>query len=313
MDRLCPICESAEFKVLFQAGDRLYRTTRRRFSLVECGSCHAAYLSPTPSPSDLAGFYPFEYWVSSDRAGGLANAYRRAVLRDRLRFVRRSLEESGETGPVVDIGCGGGLFLSLLRKWRPRSAGLDVSPEACSVAWRGYGAPAACGSLFQAPFREASCAAVTMFHVLEHVHDPKRAIEAARGLLRPRGRLVVQVPNADSWQRRLLGKRWIGFDIPRHLVTFRAANLARLLESCGFQVLRRKHFSLRDNPAGFVSSLFPSLDPAVRRARGAAERRAARLLKDCAYFLLVVLAAPFALLEAACRAGATVMVEARKR
>lgn len=152
-----------------------------------------------------------------------------------------------------------------------------------------------------------------MFHVLEHLPDPRAYLDSARELLAPDGRLVVQVPNAASWQFRLLGRAWNGVDVPRHLFDFRDRDMERLLEGCGFAVVRRKYFSLRDNPAGLASSVAPRLDPMARRVRGVREGGARRLIKDLAYFALVVAALPFTALEAACRAGSTVMIEARRR
>jgi hypothetical protein len=152
-----------------------------------------------------------------------------------------------------------------------------------------------------------------MFHVLEHLYDPRAYLNAARSLLAPDGRLVVQVPNLASWQFRLLGRSWNGVDVPRHLFDFRDRDVEKLMEQCGFEVLRRKYFSLRDNPAGLASSLAPSLDPMARRVRHVKESGPARLAKDLAYFALVVSSLPFTVLEAAFRAGSTVMIEARPR
>ncbi len=78
-------------------------------------------------------------------------------------------------------------------------------------------------------------------------------------------------------------------------------------------MVRQKYFSLRDNPAGFATSLAPSLDPMVRRIRQVREGPKARLAKDLLYFALVLSCLPFTVLEAACRAGSTVMIEARKK
>ena len=62
------------------------------------------------------------------------------------------------------------------------------------------------------------CAVVTMFHVLEHLYEPASYLDAARDLLRPDGRLILQVPNAACWQFLLFGERWNGIDVPRHLI-----------------------------------------------------------------------------------------------
>jgi len=117
-----------------------------------------------------------------------------------------------------------------------------------------------------APFARQSCAAVTLFHTLEHLYEPRKYLRAAHELLRPGGRLIIQVPNAACWQFLLLGASWNGVDVPRHLYDFRPADLDRMLDSCGFEVLRRKYFSLRDNPAGLATSLAPGLDPKRRTA-----------------------------------------------
>ena len=311
----CVICGNAKAAPLFDATDRLYHTTARRFRVVRCAECGLVRLDPRPSPEELRTFYPADYWFAPEggAASRLEELYRRLVLRDHVGFVERALRDSGAAGPLLDVGSGGGLFLGMMRQRGFTVVGLDFSREAARVAWRVQQAPSVCADLECAPFRAGSIGAVTMFHVLEHVYDPGAYLRVVRELLAPGGRLVVQVPNAACWQFRLLGRAWNGVDVPRHLSDFRARDLARLLEECGFEVLRRKYFSLRDNPAGLASSLAPSLDPMARRIRPGRETGAARLAKDLAYFALTVASLPFTALEAAAGAGSTVMIEARPR
>jgi SAM-dependent methyltransferase len=311
----CAACNSAETRVLFAATDRLYHTTRRPFHVVACSGCGLLRLDPPPAASELGAYYPDNYWFAPDdtAAGSLAEAYRRLVLRDHVRFVTRALRDTGGNGPVLDVGCGGGLFLRLLQARGFDVIGLDSSPDAAHLAWCRNGVPAVCASLERAPLAPASCAAITMFHVLEHLYDPRPYLAAARALLQPNGRLIVQVPNAACWQYRLLGKAWNGLDVPRHLYNFRARDLEALLTRGGFAVLRRKHFSLRDNPAGLASSVAPGLDPMARRVRRVVEGPAARVAKDLLYFALLCASLPFTMLEAACGAGSTIMLEARPR
>jgi SAM-dependent methyltransferase len=300
---------------LFTASDRLYRTTRKQFQVVACAACGLLRLDPPPGAAELGDYYPANYWFAPDKsaAGSLEEIWRRLVLRDHVRFVTRALAESGARGPVLDVGCGGGLFLRMLRERGYFGIGLDSSADAARVAWKQNGVPAFRASLEAAPVGAGRCAAITMFHVLEHLYDVCPYLLAVRALLAPNGRLIVQVPNAGCWQYRLLGKAWNGLDVPRHLYDFRARDLEMLLETCGFEVLRRKHFSLRDNPAGMASSLAPGLDPMARRVRRVAESPAAKLAKDLLYFALLAAALPFTLVEAACSAGSTIMLEARVR
>jgi SAM-dependent methyltransferase len=302
-------------KTLVRGTDRLYRTTDQAFYVVQCPKCGLMRLYPWPAAADLARYYPADYWFDApgDPSGFLAERYRRLVLGDHVRFVWRALKESGVTGTVLDIGCGGGLFLRMLAERGAKVVGFDYAFSAARVAWRTNNVPALCGSLGSSPIAKESCAAVTMFHVLEHLFDPAAYLREAHSILKPDGRLVVQVPNADCWQFLLFGEYWNGVDAPRHLFHFRARDLYRLLEKCGFEVLRQKHFSWRDNPAGLATTLAPGLDPMSRRIRGVKETPRVTLLKDATYFGLVLASWPFTVLEAACRQGSTIMMEARKK
>lgn len=288
--------------------------------MVECRGCRLIRLNPQPKPSELHRYYPESYWFTADsgKTAQLEQLYRRFVLLDHVLFAERALRESDQPGTVLDVGCGGGLFLQLLKERGNagppgRFTGLDFSLDASSAAWHHAGIPTVCGSLTSVPLKPESCAAVTMFHVLEHLYDPASYLEAAHKLLVPDGRLIVQVPNAACWQFLLFGERWNGIDVPRHLINFRASDLDQLLDTCGFEVLHHKHFSLRDNPPGMATSIAPQLDPMSRRIRKVAESGRQRFWKNLAYLGLVAASVPFTLLEAACRAGATVMVEARKK
>jgi len=311
----CVVCGSDRFARMFRASDRLYRTTAKEFDVVRCGQCGLMRLDPQPPAEELPKYYPASYWFASEGSatGRLEERYRRLVLRDHVRFVETAVRRAGGQAPLLDLGCGGGLFLGMMRERGFRVVGLDFSPEAASVAWQRQRVPAVCGNFERAPLRLGSLACITMFHVLEHAPDPRRVLETAHGLLGAGGRLVVQVPNAASWQCRLLGRSWNGVDVPRHLYDFRDRDLEKLLAASGFEVVRRKYFSLRDNPAGLAISIAPGLDPMARRVRRVPESGMARLVKDLAHLALVVAALPFAAVEAACHAGSTVMLEARKQ
>jgi SAM-dependent methyltransferase len=312
---VCPICGGAQTVPIFRGSDRLYRTTTDIFAVVRCAQCGMSRLEPQPSRDVLRRYYPENYWFAPDpsAASRMEEAYRRLVLRDHVQFVARALAGSKARGPLLDVGCGGGLFLGMMRERGVRVVGLDFSREAAAVAWSRQQAPAVVADFEGAPFRAGSLAAITMFHVVEHLYDAGAYFRAARELLAPDGRLIVQVPNAASGQARLLGHRWNGYDVPRHLFNYRDRDLEAVLARSGFEVVRRKYFSLRDNPAGLASSLAPDLDPMARRVRRMRESNGERLLKDLVYLGLVVGSLPFAMLEAMLGAGSSVMMEARVR
>jgi len=192
----CPGCGDPGVRTLFRARDRLFRTTDKHFLVVECKNCRLIRLEPRPSLQELARYYPDEYWYApqADAASQLEEAYRRFVLRDHVNFVMRAVQESGEKGLLVDVGCGGGLLLRMLRARGLPVLGLETSLPAATSAWKRNGVAVVCGDLSKSPIERGTCAAVTMFHVLEHLHDPVSYLRSARDLLVPGGRLVVQVP-----------------------------------------------------------------------------------------------------------------------
>jgi len=311
----CPACGHRGAQVLYSGSDRLYRTTSARFSVIECSGCRLLRLFPRPTPTELRGYYPDNYWFlpDEDATSRLEELYRRLVLRDHVHFVSRAVKRAGRRGLILDVGCGGGLFLRMMAERGHRVLGLDFSLSAASIAWHGKAIPAVCGTLSKPPVADGSCTAVTMFHVLEHLYDPVEYLESARRVLTDDGVLILQVPNAACWQLLLLGENWTGLDIPRHLFDFKLGDLEILLDQCGFEITRAKFFSLRDNPAGLASSIAPGLDPMARRVRRVPETSGVRLWRDLLYFFLVLAALPFTLVEAAGRAGSTVFVEARKK
>ena len=306
----CPRCESQSYAILLRDSDRLYRATDKTFSVIECAGCALIRLFPRPTPTELASFYPDQYWWEADESptGSLTEWYRRLVLWDHVHFIAASTMPAG---PILDVGSGGGSLVAALRRRGLPAAGLDLSSRAVQMTGSA-GAPAICAALPEAPITAGSLAAVTLMHIIEHVADPVEFLLAARRLLRPGGRLFVQVPNAASWQFLLLGRRWSALDIPRHLFHFRAQDLEDLLVGCGFRVVRRKFFSLRDNPASLATSLVPGWEPVVRRVRGVREPPWVGTFKSLLYFGMVVLSLPFALWEAAAKAGSTILVEAAR-
>jgi len=140
----CLVCGSERFAALFQASDRLYHTTAKKFAVVRCGECGLVRLDPHPGPEELRRYYPDNYWFSPDEtaASRMEEAYRRLVLGDHVRFVARALRGSRARGPLLDVGCGGGLFMGMMRERGFGVIGLDSSREAAAIAWRRQQAPA---------------------------------------------------------------------------------------------------------------------------------------------------------------------------
>ena len=307
----CPACGHELSRTLVTVADGM-RTTAQPLYVVECVGCRLLRLSPWPNANAIRRHYPPGYWLTGGEAHSRIEEYwRRFLLRDHVQFVKSALRRADVAGPVLEVASRGGWFLQQIASRNRPVVAMDFDISAASASWHSKRLPALCGTLARAPFAPKSFAAIVMFQVLEHLFDPASHLEAARELLRPGGRLILQVPNASCWQFLLLGERWSGLDAPRHLIHYRAHDLEILLDRCGFEVERTKYFALRDNPSGLSSSLVPSCDPETRRLSGKPESARMRVVKDLIHQSLTIASLPFTIVEAACHAGSTVMIEAR--
>src|SRR5262245_24289773 len=316
----CPVCLNPVTAPALTGSDLLFESTTKNFTLHTCLSCRCLFLNPMPGDEEIAGFYPTQYWWSSSKSGKgtlktLESIYRKLALRDHIQFIMRSAADRSGV-ELLDVGCGSGTLLGLIKKRGIRPTGVDFSSEAAQVAAKENGVRVVVGSLAEAGFPNHSFDIVTLFHVMEHVTNPRSVLAEVSRILKPDGVVILQVPNIDSWQFKAFGAKWYGLDIPRHVIDYSKGSILNLLAASGFVTRRIRHFNLRDNAPAFVSSLLPSLDPVSRAVRhrkhGIRESVPLAWLKHLVYLGLVVFAYPFALLESAAGRGATVMIEARK-
>ena len=180
-----------------------------------------------------------------------------------------------------------------------RQAGLDV-----------YAAISDVRSL--APFDS-----ITLWHTFEHLTDPRATLGEIRGLLSPKGVLIIAVPNAGGLQARTFGAKWFHLDVPRHLYHFTRSSLANLLRSEGFIPFREWHqefeydllgwsqsaLSLAPGPPNLFFDLLRGFKPPVGKLASAAAWISGSLATVLSIFLVPV--------GTLTRAGGTLIVASR--
>jgi SAM-dependent methyltransferase len=272
----CPVCGDEAGRELFLATDVQFQLPGR-FPLVRCRRCRLAYLRERPTPRALKAYYPqdayyayrhparhhlFErtdraarawYWVKRSLLAR-AYGYRHLAASDgpqwvaRLLLPLRSKATFGldvllhpwvEDGAILEVGCGAGMYLDLMRAlgWR-QAVGVDLSETAVRRAREELGLEAYCGELAELGLGASRFDAVTLSHTLEHVGDPVGFLAEVRRLMKPGGRLAVVVPNMAGLGARLHGPYWHGLDAPRHLVNFSPHSLGLAMERAGLRVER---------------------------------------------------------------------------
>lgn len=218
--------------------------------LARCPQCGLRWETVPPSPEALSEAYQRGFYEAAPARGG------RLVQRFHAFNSTLRLREVSDLPPgrLVDLGCGKGHFVAAARAAGWDAIGTDSSQVAAAAAKGLYGLEIVVGDLVDVPL-DGPFDVVTMWHVLEHVHDPARALARARDLLVPGGRLVVSVPNAASFQARVFGAEWFHLDREHHLYHFTPAALRTLLERSGFHVARIGYLYPEMEAIGFVQSV----------------------------------------------------------
>jgi SAM-dependent methyltransferase len=157
-----------------------------------------------------------------------------------IRREDRGLGRAGAPGRrLLDVGCGNGQFLLWARELGWECHGVELDAAAARVA-RDQGISVLGSSLDELPPGSAgSFDAITLSHVIEHVHDPIDMLRRCRDLLRPGGYLWLETPNTESLGYSMYGASWRGLETPRHLVLFNFASLCWSLERAGFERVQR--------------------------------------------------------------------------
>ena len=147
----------------------------------------------------------------------------------------RYLAQPKEGGRVLDVGCGNGEFLVRMKAYGWDVAGVDFDSAAVESAKR-IGMDVRLGTLEQVDFRPDSFDAITLNHVIEHLHDPVETLRQCRRVLKPGGTVWINTPNVQSWGSERYGANWRGLEPPRHLTIFTPGALRLACERAGFEV-----------------------------------------------------------------------------
>jgi len=304
----CPLCSQDNAAPVFTAEDRL-RLAPDSFTLVRCAGCGLVYLNPRPDDRELLGYYPETYW--GDRQKGVREILRGLEERFKEAYKVRAVARAGLAhGRVLDVGCGRGEFLAMLRGKGFEVVGLEPGPEAARRGAEEYGLDIINGSLGQARLPEASFDAATLWHVLEHLPDPLGALMELRKALKPGGMLFVAAPDFGSWQAGRYEADWLGVDAPRHLTHFTRQTLSAMLSRAGFGEAVYHDGGVRYEAAMLVRSAWPGLNYKKLAALGAG--RTSRYLYKAVQLALDAALLPAGLLIGLAGRGCTFVAVSRK-
>jgi SAM-dependent methyltransferase len=238
---LCNFCgNTVATPIVCDLPDFLLQRQEVSVTFVKCNVCGLIYQNPRPTLDEMAFHYPPDYESfgpepdKEESSWLLKKAFLYGVEK-RCRFVTRYKR----AGRLLDVGCATGNFLQGIRRYGNWDLfGVEINDHAAQIAQK-LGLNVRAGTLEQAGFLEGYFDVVTLWDVLEHLHNPASSLREIFRILKPDGLLVIRVPNAGSWDFRLFGRFWAGFDAPRHLYVFTPSIMELLLGKNNFQTIAR--------------------------------------------------------------------------
>ena len=232
----CSVCASEDVQREFYLVDG--------FELARCRSCDVAFVTNPPTADELEHLYSFDsgYHVSF-RDDAKETAHRFALAERQYALLARYCER----GRCLDVGAAAGFFVKTAADHGWDAHGIELSKDTSRLARERYGVDVRSARLEETASEPASFDAITLWDVIEHVHDPLDTMRRVASLLKPGGVVLILTPNLDGLFARgsyKVARRidyWPAVAPPGHLFQFSAKSLTSLLERVGLTVLETKH------------------------------------------------------------------------
>ncbi len=236
----CPLCNSADFHQTLSVKD--YTVSSENFDVMHCNNCDNRFTQDIASETEIGKYYQSENYIShSDTKKGfiskIYHSVRNITLVSKRKLIEKNIKQ--QKGKLLDIGAGTGAFANAMTQAGWTVAALEPDEDATRKAKENYQIELQpTTQLFDFSARQFD--AITMWHVLEHVHDVHGYLDQFKKILKPEGKVFIAVPNYTSFDATYYQQYWAGYDVPRHLYHFSPHGMKRLAQQHDFFVIKTK-------------------------------------------------------------------------
>ena len=254
----CCICEHAGSKIIGSGEDYEYHTTPDTFYVSQCDNCSLVFLNPRPSVSEFETIYPPNYHAFDFSLEKFGFVYRVRALLEAKRALKRC-DGLTDRAHILDVGCGDGFHLKLLRKYGNKTwilEGVDFDKRALK-ALSNSGIKVHLGTVEELNLTDENYDLVFLIQTIEHVEKPDKVLSAIYRLLKKGGKLVIVTDNTDSLDFKFYKRRyWGGYHFPRHWNLFNKKSLKLLAKKTKFDI---EDMTTIVSPVNWVYSIHNSL------------------------------------------------------
>ena len=232
----CPVCQSERIDPLIKIRD--HSVSKEEFVIWQCRECSLRFTQDAPDKASIGRYYESPEYISHTNTNtGLINRLyqkvRRLTLQQKARLV---IAHTVTQGRLLDYGAGIGAFMNTMKEKGWEVNGVEPDEGAREQAKRNFSlSPGSLEDLES--FQAGRFDAITLWHVLEHVHDLHVTMERLKELLKPGGKLFVAVPNYNSVDNAIYKSYWAAYDVPRHLYHFTPPAIETLVKNHGMQLV----------------------------------------------------------------------------
>ena len=245
----CTICGNRVVKIIIKYA----KAMGEQYNIYYCDQCLVGKTTPVISSADLAKLYSKEDY-RSETGKRFHGPIEKVIYIWRLQRMKRIEKRVGK-GKILDIGCGRGLFLDIMKTHGWTVMGVESGREAAEYASKAFGIEVIEESRMRSTLADEEFDVITMNHVLEHVYDPVESVHECARTLRKGGLLVISVPNISSLQAAFGNRDWFHLDPPYHRHHFSEQGLTNLLESHSFSIRKVRRFDWEYNIFGWLQTL----------------------------------------------------------
>jgi len=240
----CPFCKSRDIENIFSVKD--YTVSNEDYAIIHCKSCGFRFTQDIPDRESIGKYYKAESYIShTDSHKGIINKLyhfaRKIMLGKKYRLIKNFTGRT--TGELLDIGAGTGYFDNYMNQKGFSITGIEADEDARKVAKESFNLEfKTIDFVYRLPEKQFDI--ITLWHVLEHVHDLDGYMKQISKTLKDDGTAVIALPNFTSFDGKHYKNRWAGYDVPRHLWHFSPDFFSMFADHYGFDIIKTKQLPL---------------------------------------------------------------------